>query len=122
MSTNYGQLSRFCSNHQKEIFLRLRETKDFISRFIKLHEWHSIFLNSGFHLHRYYGFYHPVEVPGESYLSYKSYFRGLKSKVLMSFFEHVSREMGNQYLNRSAGENLGDKVASFGKMLKINLQ
>ena len=54
-------------------------------RFMKLEEWRSIFLHCGFYLYKYYGFYHPVEMPCLSYLSYKSRISGVKGKILRLF-------------------------------------
>jgi len=82
-------------------------------RFMKLEEWRSTFLNCGFYLHRYYGFYHPVENPCESYLSYRSHIRGLREKVLRLFSKYVNRQLVDKYLNRSASKNLQEESDFF---------
>lgn len=92
-----------------EYALDYKKSKTAHQRFMKLEEWRSRFLNCGFYLHKYYGFYHPVESPCESYLSYRSHIRGLKGKILRLFIKHVSYELVNKYLNKLANESIQGK-------------
>jgi len=92
-----------------EYALDYERAKTFYQRFMKLDEWRSLFLNCGFYLHKYYGFYHPMEVPCESYLSYRSHIRNLKGKILGLCIKHMNYKLVNKYLNRLGNENLQGK-------------
>jgi len=89
-----------------EYALDMKKQSNYYQRFMTLEEWRTIFLNHGFHLHKYYGFYHPIESQCDSYLSYKRCTSGIKGTVLKLFTKYLSSTLVNGYLNRLATKYL----------------
>ena len=84
-------------------------------RYMKLKEWQSIFLQCGFHLHKYYGFYHPIEIPCRSYSSYARRFQNFRGKILRLFLNRFNHDIVNRHLNRLANKYIRGQNDFFGQ-------
>lgn len=98
-----------------ECALDYEKPKAYYQRFTKFEEWGSLFLNAGFYLDKVYGFYHPVEHPCDSYLSYRMRIKGVRGRILRLFGKYVSYRTVNEYLNRLATKHLQGKDDFFGE-------
>jgi len=74
-------------------------------RFTGLNEWLSLFSQNNFYLDKYYNFYHPIEKPCNSYLSYKKNVTKLKGGVLKCI-NLIDRKSIDIYLEKLAKNEL----------------
>ncbi|MFA6097236.1 MAG: class I SAM-dependent methyltransferase [Candidatus Paceibacterota bacterium] len=89
-----------------EYALDHKKQKTQYQRFMELEEWRSMFLESGFSLNKYYNFYHPIEHPCDSYLSYRNSFL---VKALNMFSKYTASHLASGYLNELARRYLKGK-------------
>jgi SAM-dependent methyltransferase len=88
-----------CLGHRPEII------QSSYQRFMGLEDWRQTFLNSGLSLSKTYGFYHPIEMPCETYLWYRSHFT--YAKVIM--LRLLPKYWANKYYNHVARKSIKGK-------------